>query len=280
MYSLIIYSRLYYRRDPSRAAMCPSTIHSLLHIADYIEAAGPVWCTWAFPMERFCGSLQLAIKSRRFPYASMDNYLVDSAHLMIIKLRKNLGRELSLRSDPIERGVCIPGCAYSILPCCCRYAHIVYIDPTCAFYPPSNKTPTVEAGIMSKVLAALSTRYSLSPSRPIPVSIVRACLTEPIHEYGTMKITIGGADTLHASKMGSRGPDRRDATFVRVRMWWLPTSNCAAHFIMSLVRTSSRHPRVSSSSHAGVRAGHILRTTTTHLLYPHQCITPARPCSA
>jgi hypothetical protein len=200
--------------------MCPSTIHSLLHIADYIEMAGPVWCTWAFPMERFCGSLQLAIKSRRFPYASMDNYLVDSAHLMIIKLRYNLGRELSLRSDPVERGICIPGCAYHARthrP----HAHLACIDPTCVFYPPSSKTPSVEAGVMSKLLAALSTRYSSSPNRPIPVSVIRACLKKPIHEYGTIKISIGGADTLHASKIGSRGPDRRDATFVRVCESWL-----------------------------------------------------------
>jgi hypothetical protein len=112
-FQLTAFFRLYYRYDPARLAMCTSTIHALLHIADYIEAAGPVWCTWAFPMERFCGSLQPAIKSRRFPYASIDNYLVDSAHLMIIKLQYDLADELSLRSNPVDKGVCIPGCEYS-----------------------------------------------------------------------------------------------------------------------------------------------------------------------
>jgi hypothetical protein len=71
--------------------------------------------------------------------------------------------------------------------------------------------PVIEPGVMNKIVAALSTRYS----KPVPV--IRPCITEPIHEYGTVKITIGGADTLHASGIGSRGPDRRDATFVRVR---------------------------------------------------------------
>lgn len=47
-------------------------------------------------MERFCGSLQPAIKSRRYPYASIDNYIVATAQLSQIKLRYNLTQELSL----------------------------------------------------------------------------------------------------------------------------------------------------------------------------------------
>jgi hypothetical protein len=205
-----ICSRLYYKCDPKRAAMCPSTIHSLLHIADYIEIAGPVWCNWAFPMERFCGRLRLAIKNRRFPYVNMDNYLVDSAHLAIIKLLYGLSDELSLRSKPVEKGVCIPGCQY-LDEYCWAYTDRTHADRTCAFYPPSNKGTSVEPGIMNKVVAALATRYSTS------VDVVRRCITAPIHEYGTVKITIGGADTLRSSGIGSRGPDRRDGTFVRVR---------------------------------------------------------------
>ncbi|KIJ63910.1 hypothetical protein HYDPIDRAFT_66912, partial [Hydnomerulius pinastri MD-312] len=58
----------------------------LLHIADSIKATGPVWTSWAFPMERFCGSLQPAIKSRRYPYASIDNFAVNSARLTQLQL--------------------------------------------------------------------------------------------------------------------------------------------------------------------------------------------------
>ncbi|EPS95241.1 hypothetical protein FOMPIDRAFT_20425, partial [Fomitopsis schrenkii] len=57
----------------------------LLHIADYIKAAGPVWASWAFPMERFCGRLQPAIRSRRFPYANMDRHVLAVARLDHIK---------------------------------------------------------------------------------------------------------------------------------------------------------------------------------------------------
>ncbi|RDB24679.1 hypothetical protein Hypma_008169 [Hypsizygus marmoreus] len=70
------YERLYYQYSPSHLSTCPVTIHALLHLADSIEEAGPVWAYWAFPMEHFCGLLQLTIKSCHHPYASMDSYLI------------------------------------------------------------------------------------------------------------------------------------------------------------------------------------------------------------
>lgn len=76
---------------------CPITIHALLHIADSIKATGPVWTTWAFPIERFCGSLLPAVKSRRFPYASLDRHVTEGAQLLQIKLARNLQEALDLR---------------------------------------------------------------------------------------------------------------------------------------------------------------------------------------
>jgi hypothetical protein len=96
--SLSDHYRLYYQHRPERLATCSSTIHALLHIADSIEAAGPVWASWAFPMERFCGGLRPAVKSRRFPYSSIDRYLVSSARLTQCQNIYNLVHELSLRS--------------------------------------------------------------------------------------------------------------------------------------------------------------------------------------
>jgi len=76
---------------------CPLTIHALLHIADSIETAGPVWATWAFPIERFCGSLLPTIKSRRFPYASLDRHVTEAAQLLQIKVTRGLQEALDLR---------------------------------------------------------------------------------------------------------------------------------------------------------------------------------------
>ena len=78
------------------------TIHALLHIADSIEAMGPVWAYWAFPMERFCGRVQRAIKTRRFPFAGIDSFIVADARLKQLGFRWNITQMLSLK--PIVNG--------------------------------------------------------------------------------------------------------------------------------------------------------------------------------
>jgi hypothetical protein len=104
--------RLYYQLSPQRLSTCPVTVHALLHIADGIEACGPVWAYWAFPMERFCGVLQPWIKSRRFPFANLDNHVVAMAQISHIKIRYNLYEKLSRKPrnlDP-QKGFCAPNC--------------------------------------------------------------------------------------------------------------------------------------------------------------------------
>jgi hypothetical protein len=48
-------------------------------------------------MERYCGKLQPAIRSRRFPFAAMDRFVVEEAQLTQIKIMYNVSEELSLR---------------------------------------------------------------------------------------------------------------------------------------------------------------------------------------
>ncbi|KAF7374216.1 hypothetical protein MSAN_00303900 [Mycena sanguinolenta] len=97
-----VYEDIYFQYDPDRLSTCPLTVHALLHIAPSIKFCGPVWCYWAFPMERFCGSIQPGIRSRRFPWASMDRYVFELAQLTQIKTVYNLGAELSLRDPPTQ----------------------------------------------------------------------------------------------------------------------------------------------------------------------------------
>ena len=89
--------RIYYQYKPDRLPACPVTIHALLHIADGIRVMGPVWAYWAFPMERFCGVLQRAIRSRRFPYASVGRFIFERAQLDQIANLYNIGEVLALR---------------------------------------------------------------------------------------------------------------------------------------------------------------------------------------
>ena len=93
---------------------CPITVHAVLHIADSIANAGPVWTAWAFPMERYCGRLQPAIRNRRFPYSSLDRYVLDAARLDQIKLLygPQTAQELALGPPNLETGTAISGCEY------------------------------------------------------------------------------------------------------------------------------------------------------------------------
>ena len=79
-------------------------------------------------MERFCGALQPAIRSRRFPYASLNRYALDLARLTQIKLLYGSTVRAQLRPKPrsAESGTCIPGCEFFWPPSCgYRYpAHV------------------------------------------------------------------------------------------------------------------------------------------------------------
>jgi hypothetical protein len=89
------YIRYYYQYSAKRLSTCPITIHALLHIADYIEATGPVWTSWVFPTERFCGRLLRISKSQRHPDISIARHVLEDARLTQIQLVHDM-QELSL----------------------------------------------------------------------------------------------------------------------------------------------------------------------------------------
>lgn len=67
-------------------------------------------------MERYCGALQPAIKSRRHPFASLDKYVVASAQLSQLKIRFKLSRALSLTSHKPD----VPSGAFQHPDCECN----------------------------------------------------------------------------------------------------------------------------------------------------------------
>lgn len=105
--------RIFYQCDPERISTCPVTIHSLLHVADGIEAAGPVWTYWSFVMERYCGFLKRdGVRNRRKPYASLDNRVRHVAQLNTTKIRYNLVDLLSLTGPAKGDGEVFPERVY------------------------------------------------------------------------------------------------------------------------------------------------------------------------
>ena len=78
---------------------------------------GPVWAYWAFPMERYCGDIGHHIKSRQFPYASINKYITSNAQLTHVTLLYGLHDQLSLsppRSDAkdLQLPLCEPFLMY------------------------------------------------------------------------------------------------------------------------------------------------------------------------
>ncbi|KAH9922140.1 hypothetical protein B0H21DRAFT_841828 [Amylocystis lapponica] len=185
------YERMYYQYSPARLSACPVTIHALLHIADGIEAAGPVWASWAFPMERYCARLQPALRSRRFPDASLSRYVVSAAQLQQIKLMYDLTEELAL--TPHHAGV-----ARLTVP---EY-------PTCALLAPRRVEEIVDHPLREKIVGALATRFDTT------AATVRHILPQVLECWGRVQILPDG-DTIRASEFTKTRDDSRDATYVR-----------------------------------------------------------------
>ncbi|KAF7349606.1 hypothetical protein MSAN_01686300 [Mycena sanguinolenta] len=106
-----------------RLPICPLTIHALLHIADSIKFTGPVWCYWAFPMERY----------------------FEKAQLTQIMTVYNAFSELSL----VESQAQVPG----------SFSDPSY--PSCILLPPKSSTRPA-ANQLNTIAAALSTRMGAS----------------------------------------------------------------------------------------------------------------------
>ncbi|KAJ4496886.1 hypothetical protein C8R41DRAFT_760931 [Lentinula lateritia] len=189
------YEKLYYQNLPSHLSACPLTIHGLLHIADSIEQIAPVWASWAFPTERFCGQLQPAIKSRRYPFANIDNYISANAQPSHIKILYGLEDDLNLKRKT-TLGT--------------HFAHPDY--PTCILLPPRRPASTVTQFWTDKICVALATRYNTS------IQTIRKYLsTDNIERWGKVR-RLNGGDSMNASSLVPIAEDRRDATFIRYEL--------------------------------------------------------------
>ncbi|EIW62612.1 uncharacterized protein TRAVEDRAFT_115107 [Trametes versicolor FP-101664 SS1] len=185
------YEEFYYQYEPDRLPMCPVTIHALLHIADSITQAGPVWAAWAFIMERYCGALQPAIRSRRYPYSSMNRYVLDHARLTQIKLMYGVRARLALRPEAVEKGRRVPG------------------YETCILLPAHHRIVLQDRGVKDKIIGALCTRF-----RTYTPAMIRRALPSEVDEWGKVRILNDG-DTMRAATLHKGGEDTRDASFVR-----------------------------------------------------------------
>ncbi|TFY81334.1 hypothetical protein EWM64_g2680 [Hericium alpestre] len=194
------FEKLYYQNDPQHVSTCPVTIHALLHIADLIEACGPVWTYWAFPMERYCGIIRPAIKSKKHPFASLDRYVVECAQITQIQLIYNLNdKPLSLLGSLQERQSQLRGMRAPLYP-------------MCTLLPPSRKSDPLDTLTMGRIEKSLATRYNKAKD----IRSVKQCLLSARIEQWA-KVRIDDGDTILAVKSIGHGDNtQHDATYVRM----------------------------------------------------------------
>ncbi|TFK19795.1 hypothetical protein FA15DRAFT_682829 [Coprinopsis marcescibilis] len=189
---VVNYESLYYQNTPNWLPTCPTTVHTLLHIADGIEQMGPMWVYWAFPMEQYCLKLSRAITSRRFPWSNLSNRVTATAQLTEIGQRYGCLQEISFKK---------------------RLQDDNY-DKEYVLVWPRKEQPKLGPGLVTKLISALSTRYS-KKAKGIPMKTMRSlCSMKNVVSWGWLR-RLGCGDLMHAADTTtSTAPDRRDATFI------------------------------------------------------------------
>ncbi|KAG1743594.1 uncharacterized protein EDB91DRAFT_1236645 [Suillus paluster] len=76
-----------------RLSTCTLPIHGLLHVASGIRFCGPVWTSWTFYMERYCGFLQAHLHSRQFPWSNISRRVLYMAYLTQVTVKYDLGED-------------------------------------------------------------------------------------------------------------------------------------------------------------------------------------------
>jgi hypothetical protein len=212
--------RIYYQYNSRRLPVCTLPVHALLHIADDIRRAGPVWCYWAFAMERYYGSLVPSVKSKRHLYASIARRIRETTQLGQMKLIYNKGQELELstRKDYDTTGTSFFYCEYSLAFFYMYvYSMIYYPDPDLLMVHP-NKTTGIDSALRRKIAAHIVTNYPAASGGTLTISEALAFVPNEISEWAKLKLR-NSKETIHAAHMVQRSDeDARDATFVRVRL--------------------------------------------------------------
>ncbi|KAG8681010.1 hypothetical protein FRC11_001700, partial [Ceratobasidium sp. 423] len=175
------YEQIYYQFDENRLQTCPVNVHYLLHIADSIEYMGPIWCYWAYPMERFCSFIINSVKSRRYPYANIDERVLNRARLQMILQKYRL-----IDKEPF----------------------------TGRKRPEESNGATLVHGyrqLRRQIVRYLTTCFEvLSPA-------AEALIPQNLEQWGRLRIGNGG-DEVHARGFHKLRSDGRDAAFVRYQL--------------------------------------------------------------
>jgi hypothetical protein len=175
---------------------------------------GPVWAYWAFPMERYCGDVVRNIRSRRFPYTSINRYVTSRAQLTHIILLYDLDEKLCLQPPASHDRNLMPHLCKFSMPLLQIYGFlsVSLADPLYVLTPPMQSAESIKHSLWMKLTASLATRFDTT------AQTIRRLI--PKHsrfiQYGRVYLLEGG-DVMHARELNAAPQsDSRDMSFVRV----------------------------------------------------------------
>ncbi|KAI0083042.1 hypothetical protein BDY19DRAFT_987984 [Irpex rosettiformis] len=225
------YEEFYYQHNPSHLSACPLTIHALLHIADSIVSASP----------RYCRFIQPAFKSRRFPFASINRFILDHARLSHIRILYDATDALSLGTTDME-------------------------DNHCAFLP-SSRIRTFEQGITNKIIGALCTPYdspigasARNQDDSCDATFVRYQLLVDINARAHNRPLLFAVQTFYGRLMH----------VVVVNVGAIPSQNIpATHVVLAIIRSckvDEHHPKLDIHYYSEEGALDVVDVTTVQCL--------------
>ncbi|KAJ7621835.1 hypothetical protein B0H17DRAFT_1290387 [Mycena rosella] len=191
------YERYYYQYREDRLRACPLVVHGLLHVVSDIRFCGPSWTTWTFYMERYCGFLKAGLRSRRFPWANLNNRVLNYAYLEQIGSRYDLTDELEIFGRR-SRGPSQSEKVYA------DYPENILRVPYRKAYTPDDILRRKIAGYFSSALGK-------------PINTFLALLPKVMPSWGKVRI-LDGDSIRSASAAGKGTGPERDSSYVRYEL--------------------------------------------------------------
>lgn len=190
---------------------CPLTIHGLLHVCQDIRFCGPSWTTWTFFMERYCGFLKCGLRSKRFPWANLNNRVLNYSYMEQIGVRYNLSEELAifgLRSSGPSKAEHVYEHCESIASSWRRFM-FWSVDPHAILRVPYQKTHAPDDDIQQKIARFFSNVLGR------PINQFTPLLPKIMPRWGKVRIVDG--DKIKAATTSVRGENSdRNTSYVRV----------------------------------------------------------------
>jgi hypothetical protein len=216
-----MYHRYYYQYEESRLPVCTVTIHGLLHVASGIRYCGPVWTTWVFYMERFCGAMQSALQSRVKPWSNLSKRNFQVACLAQLSVKFDLEEELSSSAPTITEASGLTRAERVYSNCMSSDVHrlmevifmFIITDEHIALRPPFHPRYVLDQDLKTRIAAYIGIIIGRRRNEIIP----RLHNNMPL--WGKMRF-LGAGDVIRTSHsiQGNRDIDVRDNSCVQVRL--------------------------------------------------------------